>query len=481
MATYPDWVKKYKEKGTEVRYLGGKYRLYKISSKWDAEKKRARKITEKYLGTITESGLIGPNSRDEETIIRELNIKDYGAYELVRQLNEDVVEGLKKRFAQDWEVIWAATMFRLVHQAPIKRWEHFAQHAFLDGLSGATLKLGGKAVSSWLQGLGSRRAGMVELLGSFSSSAEYLLIDSTDVSSHSRQLGINHVGYKAEQDYDPHVRLMSIFNYDERLPVYYRLLPGNIRDVSAMQRCLEEFDRKEVTVVADKGFYSQANVESLEAEGIRYILPLRRNSVLIDQAALGQEAKRGFEGYFRFEGRLIWYSAKRIVQGKQAVYVFLDESLKVREQRDYLDRVESETQGYTMEGFWEKEPRMGMIALLTNLSELSAQQLYERYKMRGAIEQVFDTFKNLLQADRSYMRNEQALESWMFINFLALICYYRIYNLLVKKDLLKKYSVADLLIYSQQVRKINIRNQWHTAEYPKKLALLFEKLGLPIT
>jgi len=56
MATLPDWVKKYQEKGTQAVKIKENYYLYKIKSIWDPEKGRARKVTEKYLGKVTSTG-----------------------------------------------------------------------------------------------------------------------------------------------------------------------------------------------------------------------------------------------------------------------------------------------------------------------------------------------------------------------------------------------------------------------------------------
>ena len=59
MATHPEWATKYKRKGTELRYLNGRYYLYQVTSKWDPEKKRSKKITGKLLGKITkEDGFV---------------------------------------------------------------------------------------------------------------------------------------------------------------------------------------------------------------------------------------------------------------------------------------------------------------------------------------------------------------------------------------------------------------------------------------
>jgi len=45
----PAWVSKQKRKGTQVTRIGKNYYLYKISSQWDPQKKRAVKVTEEYL------------------------------------------------------------------------------------------------------------------------------------------------------------------------------------------------------------------------------------------------------------------------------------------------------------------------------------------------------------------------------------------------------------------------------------------------
>ena len=97
------------------------------------------------------------------------------------------------------------------------------------------------------------------------------------------------------------------------------------------------------------------------------------------------------------------------------------------------------------------------------------------------VETAFDTFKNTLEADRSYMQNDQALEGWMFINYIALLAYWRILKLLVKKELLSKFSIKDILIHLSYIKKIRINGQWHLAEITNKTKKLFDKLDYAIT
>lgn len=65
-------------------------------------------------------------------------------------------------------------------------------------------------------------------------------------------------------------------------PVYYRLINGNITDVSSMKLCVEEMKTDNVIFIADKGFYSKANVKTLNDNELKHIIPLYRNNKLID-------------------------------------------------------------------------------------------------------------------------------------------------------------------------------------------------------
>ena len=62
---YPEWVIKHKTKGTNISCINGRYYLYEVSSVWNKEKGRAQKVTNRYLGRITEDGFI-PSEKTPE-------------------------------------------------------------------------------------------------------------------------------------------------------------------------------------------------------------------------------------------------------------------------------------------------------------------------------------------------------------------------------------------------------------------------------
>ncbi len=229
-------------------------------------------------------------------------------------------------------------------------------------------------------------------------------------------------------------------------PIFYRLVPGSIRDVSSLLLSMEESKVKDIILVGDKGFYSADNAKELETKKIRYILPLKRNSQFIDYSPLKQAGRKQFDGHFLFENRVIWHY-ERVLDGKRIV-TFLDNFLKVEEERDFLIRVNEGK--LKIEEFHENDSKFGTISIITGL-DLSPQKIFELLKSRVEIEVTFDTFKNVLNADRSYMRDDSAMEGWMFVNFVALLLYYKVYGLLLSRDILSRCSPKDVILHLSRV------------------------------
>ena len=270
-------------------------------------------------------------------------------------------------------------------------------------------------------------------------------------------------GYNSQGDFDPQVNLFYVFSTDKETPVYYRLFPGNISGISALELCMKEAKITKAITVGDKGFYSQKNVEALEKAGISYILPLKRDNSYISYERLkSRDYDQAFDGHFFYRGRAIFYysiSQDEMERNKNnankknstdkvpdtKVVVFYDKSLSLEEDNGYLKRIADNLEGYSIEGYKEKQFSFGTMSMITNMKDYSAQKIYESYKSRMEVETVFDTYKNLLEADRTYMHSDKAMQAWMFINHLSLLMYYKIFKDLKDAEMLAQVSPADIL------------------------------------
>ena len=111
-------------------------------------------------------------------------------------------------------------------------------------------------------------------------------------------------------------------------------------------------------------------------------------------------------------------------------------------------------------------------------SKTAAKQTYETYKTRNEIEVLFDAYKNILHADRTYMQNDIAIEAWMFINFIAIQWYYITFNLLKKYKLNKIYAPLDLMMRLTEIKKIKINDQWYLSEATQATIALLNNLKI---
>ena len=112
-----EWVGKILEKenlkNVEVKKIGNNYYVYSVSSVYDKEKKRPRKISGKYLGKITESGIIRKIQRNIRTVF------EYGNSQIIYSILQDIAAPLRKYFSSANEIMAMASV-KAVRNIPLK-------------------------------------------------------------------------------------------------------------------------------------------------------------------------------------------------------------------------------------------------------------------------------------------------------------------------------------------------------------------------
>jgi transposase len=271
---------------------------------------------------------------------------------------------------------------------------------------------------------------------------------------------------------------MYLFSAQLMQPVYYRLINGNITDIRSMALCVKELKVDNVIFIADKGFYSEENIKMLDAERLQYIIPLRRSHALIDFSPLGKANwKKEVKNYFSYQDRSIWYYQYER-NGKRLI-TFLDERLRVTEENDYLQRITGKSKKYTQERFFEKLLAFGTLTVMCHINhQPQAGDVYQTYKQRNEIEVMFDSYKNYLAADVTYMQDRYVLEGWLLANFMAMMAYYKLFTRLKNAELLKKYSPKDIIEFSKAIHMLKIKGKWHQAETTEKTRKHFKQIKI---
>ena len=92
------------------------------------------------------------------------------------------------------------------------------------------------------------------------------------------------------------------------------------------------------------------------------------------------------------------------------------------------------------------------------------------------MEYAFNVYKNDLEADRSYLRDDSMISTYMFLNLLSLYLHFQILNMIEGK-----YSVRDVLLILSRVKMYRLEKSEITSEIPKKARELVEKLGIDLS
>ena len=147
---------------------------------------------------------------------------------------------------------------------------------------------------------------------------EYVLMDSTAIFSRSDNVSFLELGHNSKEIHIPQINVMMLFSATMTMPTFIRILPGSIRDVSAMAKTIDIASVKKCVIVADKGSFFADNVNKLKKQNLSYIIPLRRNSSLIPEL-------EHFMNVFLYDGKPAKYWKR-----ENDVYMFEDPVLNGR-------------------------------------------------------------------------------------------------------------------------------------------------------
>ena len=460
---YPDWVEKHRGEGKEIKMIGGRY--YLTSYEYRTVDGRRKKVSTGTLGTIRPEGLI-PSCKKGQTIRSQVTAPlEYGASFLLESLGNDILSNLNGTFSSKLSnQIFEMAKIGLVSPSPFKRMELIYSNSY-DSRLRPNLPLSPSTITSVLNEIGSNREAQLNFMRKYYDGTEFIIFDGTRLVSHSLgEKGYNHCNID-----DPQMNLQYCFSLrPEKKPIYFKGFTGNKTDTSILKTCIQESGLNNMIFIADKGYYSGSNAEELTKNGISYIMPIKRCDKRIDYASIDMSSMDGFDGFFSFQSRPIFYKTIQRASTAEAkgtdaageteepkpsetIVLYFDQKMRGKEIMDSTcgkDGGIDELKG-------RKFRSMGTIALATTIKEeKTPKEIYEIYKERELIEDANDAYKNVMRKNASYLQNTNSYYGWLFINHITLLLYYRVYNKIKEKGMTSKYSVADVI---EQTKRITIQ------------------------
>jgi transposase len=321
---------------------------------------------------------------------------------------------------------------------------------------------------------------------------EYLFYDSTSISSYSEQLKQVKYGHNKDGDDLAQINLALLFGQKSGLPAYYRKLPGNITDVMTVEKFLsgiEYLDLKKVSLILDRGFYSEKNVNALYKGHHKFIIGAKIGLKFVQERLKAErddfdrrENYNSDTGLFIATKTVDWnYKGIKprggeTVKEKRRMYMHIyyndqlatDEKIRLnklldsleeeiisgqrketREKlyRKYYEITETPVRGVKLEpkqsAIDEARKNFGFFVLLSNEVKDPVEAL-RIYRSKDLIEKAFSDLKSRLSLRRTSVSSEENLEGKLFLQFVGLIYLSYVKRAMDNNGLFKSCTIQEL-------------------------------------
>ena len=464
-----EWLENERKKGVrclEIKVSNGNHYVYRSTSRYDPEKKGAKKVSE-YLGSLDEETGFTPKEKDARKRTVVTSILETGTVRALDKAAGDLFDILRDSFPDNYDQLYALALMRCLNRTPMKRassfWNKFENFRRLRPA------MSPHSLSSMLDAVGSDRDAQNRVFSRIDMDCGELVMDLSEFFSSSDSMSFAESGYNPEHSDASQVNIMMVCSTDSGIPVMMHPLPGSVRDVGTICSTVREMGRHDVTLIMDRGFYSQGNVRTLKKSGVRFLMPLKRNNLMYGYVSVNEY------DCFDYHRRLIRYGKSE--HDGCWLYRFRDEVMATSEERTVF--VKYNEGRLTMEEVEERKTVMGQMLILSDL-DMEPEEIYLMYKRRDRVEKRFHTFKGTLHADSTYLRDNVSAYGHVFVSFLSMYILARLENIIRNAGMLCKVSVDDVLLEYSKAYAVKTDDGMIDYEIPKKLRELDGELGLNI-
>jgi hypothetical protein len=451
------WLAEQRARGTkclELKMIGSQVYVYNSTSVWDREKKRPKKVST-YLGKLDEAeGLIQGEKRKTAEKVR--NVFEYGEPALIGAALDELLPLLRENFSEHWRELYALAAVRSSGAVPLKRasavWERWYD------LHDVRPDLDPKHLGRMLREIGVDREGQTAIFKHLAVDGEVLVYDLSMFHSQSDEISMAEKGHNKDHCQLPQVNLALLCDSANGRPTMIRALPGPVKDVRTIFNSIVEMDVKGKTLILDRGFFSAEVLKFLEAHDLRFLMAVWRSSIL-------SKVRIHLTTPFEYQERIIRSGRRK--QGSSWLYLYQDLKMEAEEKSTaYRKFLEKKTDRKELD---ESLQMAGNILLVSNIDDLP-ENVYRLYKKRDAVEKLFDTYKAVLRADRTYLQDDESVFGHVFVSFLSLYAYTGIEQRLWEADLTARLSPLDAIELFRKVFMVEQGNQSYLTEVPREVA-----------
>ena len=480
--------------------------VYESENYWDREKKqsRSRRVC---VGKLDDAGNFVPSARFSKPVPESVAVAQkrgpvpavhtrrlyYGATYLLDQigLKLGIIADLKECFPGSYRQMLSIVYYLILEDNAsmmrFEKWGETHRHPFGENIPS-------QRSSELFQSITDEsRHHFFVLQGKRRLDKEYLAYDISTISSYSQCLKQVVYGKNKEHDKLPQLNLALVFGQESNLPFYYRKLSGNIPDVVTLKTLLADLavlGFNKLSLVLDRGFYSEPNINALFRDHMKFILAASTSLKLIRREL--DKVRDELDSYANYnENHHIYamtvtsewdYTQERpykgdVLEEKRRIYIHLyfnaekaaadrtileDKITALRHElldgkrvpeheaqyKKYFIEKETPVRGRTVtvndEAVGKARTYYGYFALVSN-AKMDAITALETYRNRDLVEKAFGNLKERLNLRRTLVSSETSLSGKLFVEFVALIYLSYIKKQMQDNNLFKDYTMQQVL------------------------------------
>jgi transposase len=506
---------------------------------WDKVKKQNRHLRE-YIGKLSNDGEFIPNKKylTRQRPDTGSSVADpvtarriyWGAAHLLDEIGRitGVRSDIEAAFPLMWkEILSLAYYLVLESESPMYRfvrWGHDHWHPYGRAIASQRISEIMRDISE------SGRMAFFKRQALRRQDKEYLAYDTTSVSSWSEYIKAVRYGRNKDNDGLPQVNMALVFGEDSALPVYYRVLPGNITDVTIIKKLLKDVSFLEIDklkLVMDRGFYSADNINALFKGHYKFLISVKANvrfvSDIVQKAKKTIQNIRNYDdahdvyhhsevskwpyaeknrygGIVAEDGRRVYvhvyYNGTRAEEEKQRfaksladVKAAVESGATLTEPQEnlckkYLSAKETPKRGvrveYKDDAIEKHLSGLGYFVLLSNDLKDPVSAI-ETYRRKDMVEKAFDNLKERLEMKRTSVHSDETLKGRFFLQFLALIYISYIHKHMREHGLYRNYTMQSLLDSIDVIERYEYEGQKpYISEVTERQRKLYECFGVSL-
>jgi transposase len=348
---------------------------------------------------------------------------------------------------------------------------------------------------------------------------DYLCYDITSISSYSKANEYVKYGYNRDGEDLPQINFAMLFGQKSCLPAYYRRMPGSISDVATLRTTMKSMDflgASSVHFVLDRGFYSKANIDEVLTRRHHFTMavPSRLAWVeeIIDRHYESIVSPQNYQAIDDSEALYVATDLRKWGADRRRVYLhifynarnaadefdrFTRKLLKYKEEVESGKLVKGHEECYNRFLVIKETPKRGLRVTFNDEEVQKSRKRYigffciltsaikdpmdalSVYRAKESVENSFDDLKNHLDMKRLRIHTSTAMDSRVFLQFLALILICRIRNISKKDKILKNLTVREIIEHMETLVKVKFSGRYgqlYNETYPiqRRIMEVFE-------